>query len=153
MAEQDRTTALDLKDYSLEELNEFHKIVMNGILNEQDPKVELSLSNSMWMDKSLQAKEVFKNNLKTYYNTSLYNVDFNKTDMANNEINNWANKETKGMIKDLQLPLTASTKFVLSNACKLPVGTIFKGVVGFIIADAVFILILCIFPNFTLLLQ
>ena len=110
-------TALDLKDYSLEELNEFHKIVMNGILNEQDPKVELSLSNSMWIDKSLQAKEVFKNNLKTYYNTSLYNVDFNKTDMANNEINNWANKETKGMIKDLQLPLTASTKFVLSNAC------------------------------------
>ena len=43
--------------------------------------------------------------------------------------------------------------FVLSNACKLPVGTIFKGVVGFIIADAIFILILCIFPNFTLLLQ
>ena len=43
--------------------------------------------------------------------------------------------------------------FVLSNACKLPVGTIFKGVVGFIIADAIFILILCIFPNFTLLLH
>ena len=43
-------TALDLKDYSLEELNEFHKNVMNGILNEQDPKVELALSNSMWMD-------------------------------------------------------------------------------------------------------
>ena len=43
--------------------------------------------------------------------------------------------------------------FVLSNACKLPVGTIFKGVIGFIIADAVFILILCLFPNFTLLLQ
>lgn len=53
-------TALDLKDYSLEELNEFHKIVMNGILNEQDPKVELSLSNSMWMDKSLQAKRSLK---------------------------------------------------------------------------------------------
>ena len=110
-------TALGLKDYSLEELNEFHKIVMNGILNEQDPKVELSLSNSMWMDKSLQAGEGFKNSLKTYYSASLNNVDFNNTDLAKNEINNWANKETKGMIKDLQLPLTTSTKFVLSNAC------------------------------------
>ena len=70
-------TALGLKDYSLEELNEFHKIVMNGILNEQDPKVELALSNSMWMDKSLQAGEGFKNSLKTYYSASfLNNVDF-----------------------------------------------------------------------------
>ena len=43
--------------------------------------------------------------------------------------------------------------FVLSNACKLPVGRIFKGVIWFILADAVFILILCLFPEFTLLLQ
>ncbi len=43
--------------------------------------------------------------------------------------------------------------FVLSNACKLPVGTIFKGVIWFILADVVFILLLCIWPEFTLLLQ
>lgn len=43
--------------------------------------------------------------------------------------------------------------FVLSSACKLEVGKIFKGVIWFIAADAVFILILCLFPGFTLLLQ
>ena len=43
--------------------------------------------------------------------------------------------------------------FVLSNACKLPVGTIFKGVIWFILADVVFIAILCFWPEFTLLLQ
>ena len=115
-AYNDIVTALGLKDYSLEELNEYHKIVMDGITNEQDPKIELALSNSMWLDNELQTKNTFTDNLKTYYNASFSSVDFSKTEQVKNEINNWANKETKGMIKDLQLPLKPSTKFVLSNA-------------------------------------
>lgn len=111
------SATLGLQDYSLYELNRYHQVVMGGIINEQDPKVELALSNSLWLSKNLTAKENFINNLQTYYGASLNSIDFSKAEQAKREINSWANEATKGMIKDLQLPVSTSTAFVLSNAC------------------------------------
>ena len=49
-------------------------------------------------------------------------------------------------------PPIGLTCFVLSDTCKLPVATVFKGVFPFICAALLFILIICIFPQITLLL-
>ena len=49
-------------------------------------------------------------------------------------------------------PPIGLTCFVLSETCELPVGTVFKGVLPFICTALLFILILCIFPQITLLL-
>ena len=49
-------------------------------------------------------------------------------------------------------PPIGLTCFVLSDTCKVPVGTVFKGVLPFIAAALVFVFIISIFPQITLLL-
>ena len=49
-------------------------------------------------------------------------------------------------------PPIGLTIFILSDAVKLPVAKVYKGVVPFICASFLFIFILCLFPKIALLL-
>lgn len=110
-------TTLGMADYSLSELNDYHQKLTTAIANENDPSVELALDNSMWFKEGLSIKNAFKESMSTYYNAPVNPLNFSNTDKAKAEINNWAKEATRSTIKDLQLPLDASTTMVLANAC------------------------------------
>ena len=109
-------TTLEMADYSLTELNDYHRKLTSAIADEGDPLVELTLDNSMWFREGLSVKNAFKENISTYYNAPFNSLDFGDTEKAKAEINNWAKEATRSTIKDLQLPLDASTAMVLANA-------------------------------------
>lgn len=114
-------TALGLQEHSLEVLNHYNKTIINGILlYGHDPNVELFVKNSMVIDKRLKYKETFKENIQENYYFSLplgsYDFMYNP-DLLKNSLNQSIERETLGMITDLQLPIDASTKAFLYNAC------------------------------------
>ena len=109
-------TTLGMVDYSLAELNDYHQKLTTAIADENDPSVELALDNSMWFKEGLSVKNAFKENMSTYYNAPVNSLDFSNTEKAKAKINGWAKEATHSTIKDLQLPLDASTTMVLANA-------------------------------------
>lgn len=109
-------TTLSMADYSLAELNGYHQKLITAIADENDPSVELALDNSMWFKEGFSVKNTFKENMSTYYNAPVNSLDFSNTEKAKAEINGWAKEATQSTIKDLQLPLDASTTMVLANA-------------------------------------
>lgn len=107
---------LGLSDYSLEELNDYHQTMIAG-LSEKVENVDFSLGNAIWVQDGFSVKDLFIANMKDYYDASINNIDFTNTEDAQVKIDEWAYKTTNSTIKNLQLPLTASTKLVLNNAC------------------------------------
>jgi len=112
--------ALGLQEHSLEALNHYNKTIMNGILTEEDPNVEHFAINVMLIDQSLKYKKAFSDktieyNILQYFHygkANMYNLDY---DIKAHD--GWIAQETQGMITKLQLPIDASTKAFLYNAC------------------------------------
>lgn len=113
--------ALGLQEHSLGALNHYHKTIMNGILTEEDPNVEHFAINAMAIDQSLKYKTAFSDktieyNILQYFHYGkanfMYNLDY---DIKAHD--GWIAQETQGMITKLQLPIDASTKAFLYNAC------------------------------------
>lgn len=107
---------LGLADYSLEELNAFHQTVLEGIGNNSE-KLGFSLNNAVWVQEGFSVNDSFLDKMKSCYNASVGYLDFGQVEYAKKAINEWASQATNSTIKDLQLPLNASTKLVLNNAC------------------------------------
>ena len=119
-AYNETVTALGLQEHSLEALNHYNKTIINGILlYGHDPNVELFVKNAMIIDKRLKYKETFKENIQENYYFSLplgsYDFMYNP-DLLKNSLNQSIERETQGMITDLQLPIDTSTKAFLYNA-------------------------------------
>lgn len=117
---KETVTALGLQEHSLETLNHYNKTIMNGILLEEDPNVEHFAKNFMSMDQRFQYNETFTEKiLENYYLSFLCgsaNLRYN-SDQEKKYLDQWADLETQGMIGNLQLPIDASTKAFLFNAC------------------------------------
>lgn len=111
---------LGLQEHSMEALNHYHKTIMHGILNEEDPNVEHYAKNMMVMDQSFQYKRTFSEKILEYYYLSFplgrSNLMYD-SDRAKNAYNQFVGLETQGMITNLQLPIDASTKAFVTNAC------------------------------------
>ena len=111
---------LGLQEHSMEALNHYHKTIMHGILNEEDPNVEHYAKNMMVMDQSFQYKRTFSEKILEYYYLSFpfgrSNLMYD-SDRAKNAYNQFVGLETQGMITNLQLAIDASTKAFVTNAC------------------------------------
>ncbi|KAF5729094.1 putative Protein Z [Tripterygium wilfordii] len=79
----------------------------------------LCFSNGVWIDKSVTLKPSVKHVVDNFYKAALELVDFRtEPDEVRYQINLWAEKETKGLIKDI-LPVGSVdllTRLVLANA-------------------------------------
>ncbi|KAI8548737.1 hypothetical protein RHMOL_Rhmol07G0296700 [Rhododendron molle] len=79
----------------------------------------LSSANGVWVDQSLSLKPSFKKVVDTVYKAALNHVDFpTQAVEVTNEVNQWAEKETNGLIKEV-LPsgsVDASTRLIFANA-------------------------------------
>ena len=109
-------STLGIGNYSQTELNEYFQKMFEGIIGEEDPKVELALANSMWIQDEYFINSNFKSQMKQWYEASINNVDFNDLGMVQTVIDQWAKKATNSTIKELGLPINESTIMVLVNA-------------------------------------
>ncbi|XP_058223287.1 serpin-ZX-like [Rhododendron vialii] len=80
---------------------------------------KLSFANGAWLDQLLSLKPSFKLVVDTVYKAALNHVDFQtKAVEVTNEVNQWAETETNGIIKEV-LPsgsFDASARLIFTNA-------------------------------------
>lgn len=109
-------STLGIGNNSRTELNEYFQKMSEGIIGEEDPKVELALANSMWIQNEYPINSNFKSQMQQLYETSINNVDFNDLGTVQTAIDQWAREATNSTIKKLELPIDESTIMVLANA-------------------------------------
>lgn len=112
-------TVLNNGNATLDQMNSYYSKMASEITKEDDPKVELSLSNSVWVQENLPINNTYKEKINSIYNAPLNTVNFAETAKAASTIDKWADKATKGLIKELELPIDKQTRIVLANALYL----------------------------------
>ncbi|KAL3632204.1 hypothetical protein CASFOL_025188 [Castilleja foliolosa] len=79
----------------------------------------LSFANGVWVDQSLYLKPAYKQIVENDFRSALGRVDFkSKAADARQEVNAWAEKKTRGLIKELLPPhaVISETRLILANA-------------------------------------
>ena len=88
---------------------------LNQSLNSQKDVI-LNLANGIWFQKDFQLKPAFVSDKKNFFQAELAPVDFESPKSAD-IINDWAEKKTRGKIKDVvSFPFPPLTKVILANA-------------------------------------
>ena len=78
--------------------------------------VTLNLANGIWFKQGFHLEPAFVADNKNFFKAELAAVDFGSPNSAQT-INNWADKQTQGKIKDVvQYPFDADTRVILANA-------------------------------------
>ncbi len=104
-----KTTGLvpETLDAAVRDLNQSLKAQTNVIL---------SLANAIWFQQGLHLKPGFVATNSRFFQAELAPVDFQKPESAQT-INDWADRETRGRIKDVvRWPFPPLTRVVLANA-------------------------------------
>ncbi|XP_058222737.1 serpin-ZX-like isoform X1 [Rhododendron vialii] len=110
-----------LNSKSTDDLNSLSSQLVSLVLADGGPSggPKLSFANGVWVDQSLSLKASFKQVVDTVYKAVSSHVDFQtKAVEVTNEVNQWAEKETNGLIKEV-LPsgsVDASTRLIFANA-------------------------------------
>ncbi|XP_058222738.1 serpin-ZX-like isoform X2 [Rhododendron vialii] len=110
-----------LNSKSTDDLNSLSSQLVSLVLADGGPSggPKLSFANGVWVDQSLSLKASFKQVVDTVYKAVSSHVDFQtKVVEVTNEVNQWAEKETNGLIKEV-LPsgsVDASTRLIFANA-------------------------------------
>ncbi|KAG5542213.1 hypothetical protein RHGRI_021919 [Rhododendron griersonianum] len=110
-----------LNSKSTDDLNSLSSQLVSLVLADGGPSggPKLSFANGVWVDQSLSLKASFKHVVDTVYKGVSSHVDFQtKAVEVSNEVNQWAEKETNGLIKEV-LPsgsVDASTRLIFANA-------------------------------------
>lgn len=94
---------------------------LNNQLNDSERKdfYNLSIANSLWIEKTYPLLPQYLNIIKQYYEAAIQNVDFVGNKMAAvTEINRWVNEKTHSKIPSILKPsdVDSSTALVLVNA-------------------------------------
>lgn len=110
------TSTLGMQSYSEAELNGYFQKMVNAIAGEEDPKVELALANSMWIQNDYSVQDSYVSKIAENYDATVKSVNFGDLDKAKATIDDWAKEKTRSTIKELNLPIQESTKMVLANA-------------------------------------
>ena len=103
------------KDIPLSDLNEYLYYYVRNLLSED--KMKLAIANSIWFRDDEERLKVEKDFLQTnadYYHASIYKAPFDQTTL--DDINNWVNINTDGMIDQIIDQIDADTVMYLINA-------------------------------------
>ncbi len=80
-------------------LNDDMKHLRRAVSN-QGEKVVVTMANSLWVSDGISLCDKYVNDIKKYYDTEVYYKSFNDIDIINS-INDWAKKNTHGMIREI----------------------------------------------------
>jgi serine protease inhibitor len=111
---QAMSRALEAGGMSLDELNHAYA-QLKAALDSPDPKVQLSIANSLWAKKSITFKPDFIQRDKQFYGAEVTALDFNDPAAAVT-INSWVSDKTKGKIDKIVDQIDAQSILFLINA-------------------------------------
>jgi serine protease inhibitor len=113
--QQGMAKALGIGDMKLEDFNKANASLMK-VLSNPDPKVTMSVANSLWGRDGVKFSEDFLARNKDFYGAKVESIDFSSPDSAD-KINNWVKENTGGMIKKLvDYSSVRDALMVLANA-------------------------------------
>jgi serine protease inhibitor len=112
--QQAMAKALELKGLSLQEVNQANSD-LKALLQQSDPKVELTIANSLWTKQGVNFKSAFLESNKTFYDAQVTTLDFSSP-AAPKEINTWVNRNTRGKISEIVDSIDPQQVMFLVNA-------------------------------------
>lgn len=106
--------ALQLTDNDLDEMNALYRMMIQrrGSL---DKETTLRIANYFAMNKDVELKDAYANNMKTIYNAGIESLDFTSP-KTTSHINNWCKKNTNGMIPSIINNVDANASAYIMNA-------------------------------------
>jgi len=105
---------LELNGLTVDEINENYKILIDALAS-VDPKVLMSIANSIWYKHTFKVEQDFINVNQNYYYAEVSPLDFYDPD-AVNTINNWVADKTKNKITEILDYIPANAVMYLINA-------------------------------------
>jgi serpin B len=109
MAEVLEIDALDLST-----INNSNKALRNSLEN-PDPKVEISIANSIWSRQGVEFNPEFLERNRAFFAAEIASLDFNSP-QATDIINNWVNTNTNGKIEKIVERINQKVVLFLINA-------------------------------------
>ena len=73
---------------------------LTEFLKNIDPKVAINIANAIWYRQGLNVQPPFKASMENYYGANVEALDFNQPN-SHQVINNWIDRETRGLIKNM----------------------------------------------------
>lgn len=105
---------LELQGMSSQELNQANA-ALKATLKNLDPKVQLSIANSLWAREDEPFKAEFIQNIQSFYQVEVKKLNFSNP-TASSIINDWVKQSTNGRINKIVDRVEPDTIFLLLNA-------------------------------------
>ncbi|MFH7030719.1 MAG: serpin family protein [Heteroscytonema crispum UTEX LB 1556] len=112
--QQAMAKALELQELSLSEINSSNA-ALKELLENPDPKVQLTIANSLWANKNVTFQSEFLQKNRDYYKAKVTNLDFRDTKTLGT-INNWVKENTRGKINKIVEKIDPDQMLILINA-------------------------------------
>ncbi|MGH8000114.1 MAG: serpin family protein [Brasilonema sp.] len=112
--QQAMAKALELQGLSLEQINSSNA-VLKKFLENPDPKVQLTIANSLWVNQNFSLKPEFLQTNQEFYKAEVSNLDFSDSGSPA-IINNWVKEKTNGKIDKIVEEITPDQVLFLINA-------------------------------------
>ncbi|MBL7966349.1 MAG: serpin family protein [Prolixibacteraceae bacterium] len=100
---------------SADDINQSYKDLV-AALQSHDPKVELSISNSIFYRNTFPVKPNFITTNQNFYQAEVSGLDFTKQAATLNTVNGWVNTKTKGKISSIISEVNEQDVMYLLNA-------------------------------------
>jgi serpin B len=111
---QAMANALELQGMTLEEVNQANAN-LKQVLQDADPKVQLSIANSLWASQEISFNPDFIRRNESFYDAKVETVDF-RNPAAPEQINNWVKESTRGKISQIVDKINPDQAMFLLNA-------------------------------------
>ncbi|CAK8568233.1 unnamed protein product [Lathyrus sativus] len=110
-----------LRSESTDQLKTLCSQLVSSVLADNTPAGGplVSFINGVWVQQSFSLQPSFKESVATEFKANIASVDFvTKASEVTKEVNSWAEKETKGLIKNLLPPdaVNSLTRLIFANA-------------------------------------
>jgi len=114
--QQEIAQTLELQGMNLQEINQANASLKASLEN-PDPKVQISIANSLWAAESQPFKTEFTQKIQGFYKAEFQNLNFGAP-TAPSIINAWVKRTTNQKIKEIvdKNEIGADTVFILINA-------------------------------------
>ncbi|KAG8449082.1 hypothetical protein GDO86_015944 [Hymenochirus boettgeri] len=107
---------LSLKQAKIKE-NQVHETFKHLIQELNDPKnnYKLNIGNSLFIKENVEILKSFENDLKNYYQADVVPTNFQDSEHAKQQLNDYVQNKTHGKIKEIIQNLDSDTEMVLMN--------------------------------------
>lgn len=105
---------LEIGTLDLSTINQSNKALRNSLEN-PDPKVEISIANSIWSRQGVDFSPVFLERNRAFFGAEIASLDFNSP-QATATINEWVDTNTNGKIQKIVDRIDLQTLLFLINA-------------------------------------